>query len=152
MKRLRDTEVFDHIVLNFAAKTGSRVTLAEDFPPEIEKLESRLRPCGVPYDSEVIRDPETGKFVEKRFELVADFQGSVRVVPDHDSARVAFHVANVDGFDTVSVVFPAFEVGTARPTSSRARSPASSTRSCATASTSGSSRPERCSGRPARAG
>ncbi|HTJ04236.1 MAG TPA: hypothetical protein VL624_02750 [Caldimonas sp.] len=114
MKRLRDVEVFDHIVLNFVARTGSRVTVAKDFPPEIEKLESRLRQCGVHYDSEVVRDAETGKFVEKRFDLVADFQSSVRVVPDHDSARVAFHVANVDGFDTVSVVFPAFEVGTAR--------------------------------------
>ena len=114
MKRLRDVEVFEHIVLNFAAKTGSRVTIAKDFPPEIEKLEARLRQCGVHYDSEVIRDPETGKFVEKRFQLVADFQGSVRVVPDHDSARLVFHVANVDGFETVSVAFPAFEVGTAR--------------------------------------
>jgi hypothetical protein len=97
-------------------------------------------------------DPETGKFLEKRFELVADFQGSVRVVADHDSARVAFHVADVDGFDTVSVDFPAFEVGTARLGELAAGSPASSTRSCATASTSGASRPERCSGRPARAG
>lgn len=114
MKRLRDVEVFDHIVLNFAAKTGSRITIAKDFPPEIEKLETRLRQCGVPYDSEVIRDAETGKFVEKRFELVADFQSSVRVVPDHDSARIIFHLANIDGFDTVSVAFPAFEVGTAR--------------------------------------
>ena len=114
MKRLRDVEVFDHIVLNFAAKTGSRVSIAKDFPPEIEKLESRLRQCGVHYDSEVIRDPETGKFIEKRFDLVADFQGSVRVVPDHDSARLVFHVANLDGFETVSAVFPAFEVGTAR--------------------------------------
>ena len=114
MKRLRDIEVFDHIVLNFAAKTGSRVSIAKDFPPEIERLESRLRQCGVHYDSEVIRDPETGKFVEKRFDLVADFQSSVRVVPDHDSARLVFHVANLDGFETVSVVFPAFEVGTAR--------------------------------------
>jgi len=114
MKRLRDVEVFDHIVLNFAAKTGSRVTIAKDFPPEIEKLEARLRQCGAHYDSEVIRDAETGKFVEKRFDLIADFQSSVRVVPDHDSARVVFHVANVDGFETVSAVFPAFEVGTAR--------------------------------------
>jgi hypothetical protein len=114
MKRLRDVEVFDHIVLNFSAKTGSRITIAKDFPPEIEKLETRLRQCGVPYDSEVIRDLETGKFVEKRFDLVADFQSSVRVVPDHDSARIIFHLANIDGFDTVSVAFPAFEVGTAR--------------------------------------
>jgi len=114
MKKLRDAEVFDHIVLNFAARAGSRVTIAKDFPPEIEKLESRLRQCGVHYDSEVIRDADTGKFVEKRFDLIADFQSSVRVVPDHDSARIAFHIANIDGFDTVSVAFPAFEVGIKR--------------------------------------
>jgi hypothetical protein len=114
MKKLRDIEVFDHVVLNFAAKTGTRVTIAKDFPPEIEKLEARLRQCGAHYDSEVIRDSENGKFVEKRFDLVADFQSSIRLLPDHDSGYVAFHVANLDGFETVSVVFPAFEVGTAR--------------------------------------
>ena len=62
----------------------------------------------------MIRDAENGKFVEKRFQLLADFQSSVRVLPDHDSARITFHVANLNGFETVSVVFPAFEVGTAR--------------------------------------
>ena len=114
LKKLRDQEVFDHVVLNFAAKTGSRVTVAKDFPPEIEKLEARLRQCGAHYDSDVIRDPENGRFVEKRFALVADFQGSVRVLPDHDAGRITFHIANIDGFETVSVVFPAFEVGSAR--------------------------------------
>jgi len=114
LKKLRDEEVFDHVVLSFAAKTGTRVTIAKDFPPEIEKLEARLRQCGAHYDSEVIRDPENGGFVEKRFELLADFQGSVRLLPDHDAGRVAFHIANIDGFESVSVVFPAFEVGGAR--------------------------------------
>ena len=114
MKKLRDAEVFDHVVLNFAAKTGTRVTIAKDFPPEIEKLEARLRQCGAHYDSEVVRDPENGKFVEKRFDLIADFQSSIRLLPDHDSGHVTFHVANLDGFETVSVVFPAFEVGSAR--------------------------------------
>jgi hypothetical protein len=84
LKKLRDEEVFDHVVLSFAAKTGTRVTIAKDFPPEIEKLEARLRQCGAHYDSEVIRDPENGRFVEKRFELLADFQSSVRLLPDHD--------------------------------------------------------------------
>lgn len=114
MKKLRDAEVFDHVVLNFSAKTGTRVCVAKDFSPEIEKLEARLRQCFAHYDSEGIRDPETGKFVEKRFELVADFQSSIRVLPQHDAGLVAFHVANLDGFETVSVVFPAFEVGNAR--------------------------------------
>jgi hypothetical protein len=114
MKKLRDEEVFDHIFLGFSAKTGARVTIAKDFPPEIEKLEARLRQCGAHYDSEVIRDQENGKFVEKRFRLIADFQSCVRVLPEHDRARITFHVANIDGFETVSVAFPAFEVGTAR--------------------------------------
>jgi hypothetical protein len=114
MKKLRDEEVFDHVFLGFSAKTGTRVTISKDFPPEIERLEARLRQCGAHYDSEVIRDPENGKFLEKRFQLLADFQSTVRVLPDHDSARLTFHVANLDGFETVSVVFPAFEVGSAR--------------------------------------
>jgi hypothetical protein len=114
LKKLRDAEVFDHVVLSFAAKTGTRITIAKDFPPEIEKLEARLRQCGALYESEVIRDAENGRFIEKRFELVADFQSSVRLLPDHDSGRIAFHIANLDGFETVSVVFPAYEVGTSR--------------------------------------
>lgn len=112
MKKLRDAEVFDHVVLHFAAKTGQRVTLAKDFPPEIERLEARLRQCGVPYESEVVRDAESGRFLEKRFD--ADFQCSVRVLPEHDSGEIAFQVVNLDGLETVSVVFPAFEVGSHR--------------------------------------
>ncbi len=114
MKKLRDEEVFDHVFLAFSAKTGTRVTISKDFPPEIERLEARLRQCGAHYDSEVIRDAENGKFLEKRFQLLADFQSTIRVLPDHDSARLTFHIANLDGFETVSVVFPAFEVGSAR--------------------------------------
>ena len=114
MKKLRDADVFDHVVLNFAARSGTRVTIAKDFPPEIEKLETRLRQCGAHYDSEIVRDPDSGRFVEKRFELIADFQSSVRVLPDHDAGRVTFHIVNLDGLETVSVVFPAFEVGTSR--------------------------------------
>jgi hypothetical protein len=114
MKRLRDAEVFDHVVLNFSAKSGIRVSIAKDFPPEIEKLEARLRQCGAFYGSEVIRDGENGRFVEKRFDFIADFQSSVRMIPDHDAGRIVFHIANLDGFETVSVAFPAFEVGSAR--------------------------------------
>lgn len=114
LKKLRYAEVFDHVVLNFAAKTGQRVTLAKDFPPEIEKLESRLRQCGTQYESRIIRDQEQGRFVEKRFEFVADFVSSIRMLPDHDGARIDFQIVNLDGFETISVGFPAFEVGSAR--------------------------------------
>ena len=114
LKKLRYAEVFDYVVLNFAAKTGQRVALAKDFPPEIEKLESRLRQCGAHFESQVVRDAENGRFVEKRFDFVADFVSSIRMLPDHDAARINFQIVNLDGFETVSVGFPAFEVGSAR--------------------------------------
>ena len=37
----------------------------------------------------MIRDPDNGKFIEKRFEFIADFHGAVRLIPDHDTGRIA---------------------------------------------------------------
>ena len=101
-RKLRSVDVFDHVLLRYNLKTGSRLTLAKDFPPEIEKLEAKLRQCGALFQSDQVRSPETGRFVETRFEIKADFRAWVKIVPDHDS------------FETVSVSFPAFEVGSAR--------------------------------------
>ena len=47
-RKNRNAEVFDHVVLGFDLKTGTRVTIAKDFPPEIEKLEARLTPVRRP--------------------------------------------------------------------------------------------------------
>lgn len=114
MRKLRGTEVFDHVLLTFEMKSGTRVSLAKDFPPAIEKLEARLAQCGAKFHSDVARDPNTGRFLEKRYEIGADFRGSIRLTPDHDTAWVQFQVVNLDGFETVTVQFPAFEVGSAR--------------------------------------
>ena len=114
MRKLRDAEVFDHVILSFDIKSGTRVKLAKDFPPEIEKLEARLNQCGAAFESEIMRDPANGRFLEKRFEFVADFHGTVRLIPDHDTGWIQFQVVNLDGFETVTVQFPAFEVGPTR--------------------------------------
>jgi hypothetical protein len=114
LRKLRDADVFDYVVLGFDMKSGSRLTLAKDFPPAIDKLESRLDQCGANYESEIIRDPDNGRFVEKRYQIEADFHGTIRLIPDHDNAWIQFQIVNLDGFETVSVQFPAFEVGTQR--------------------------------------
>jgi hypothetical protein len=114
LRKVRDAEVFDHVLLGFDMKSGTRITLAKDFPPAMDKLESRLDQCGASYESEVIRDPFSGRFVEKRYEIAADFHGTIRLIPDHDTAWIQFQIVNLDGFETVTVQFPAFEVGTAR--------------------------------------
>ena len=114
MKKLRDASVFDHVALSFTMKTGRKIMLAGDFPPTIEKLEARLNQCGAPYDSEIIRDTESGKFIEKRFTVKAEFRGTVKLLPDHDIGWIEFQVANLDGFGTTTVFFPAIEIGSQR--------------------------------------
>jgi hypothetical protein len=112
--RLRGAEVFDHVALRWRMKSGTRLNLVKNFLPDIEQLESRLRRSGAQVHTETVRNPQTNKLHEMRYELVADFEAAVNIKPDHDHARVRFELVNVDGFETVTVEFPAFEVGTAR--------------------------------------
>ncbi|HEV7914054.1 MAG TPA: hypothetical protein VGP22_09820 [Albitalea sp.] len=113
-KRLRDEEVFDFIVLHWQLKTGRKLKLEKDFVPEIERLEPRLRQSGAQVDSETVRDPDSGRLRAMRYSFSADFVGSVRITPDHDNASLHFQLHNLDGFESVSVDFPAIEVGSAR--------------------------------------
>ena len=113
-KQLRGAEVYDHVVLNFQLKSGTRLTITKDFLPDIEKLDSRLRQAGATVDREAQRNPDNGKLQQMRYEFIADFFASIRLNPDHDRGIVQFQLMNLDGFETVTVEFPAFEVGSAR--------------------------------------
>jgi hypothetical protein len=113
-KRLRGAEVFDHVVFRYQMRSGQRLTLTKNFINDIELLESRLRRSGAPMRNEAVKNPETGKLTEMRYEIICDFNATVTVTPDHDSGRVRFELINLDGFETVNVEFPAFEVGNAR--------------------------------------
>lgn len=113
-KRLRGAEVFDHVVLQCQLRAERRVSLVKDFLPDIEKLESRLRQSGVRFDAEAVRNPDNNKLVEMRYALPVDFTLAVRATPDHDTGWLRFQLVNLDGFETVTVDFPAIEVGSAR--------------------------------------
>ena len=113
-KRLRDEEVFDHVVLHWQMQSGLRVELAKDFLPEIERTESRLRQSGAEIDTETVRNPANGNLQQMRYRFQADFVGYVRVTPDHDQARLRFLLVNIDGFESVTADFAAFDVGSAK--------------------------------------
>jgi hypothetical protein len=106
-KPLRDQEVHDFIVLR-------QLELTKDFLPDIEKLEPRLRQSGAEVESHALRNPDNGKLLGMRYRFVADFRGSIRITPDHDTARMHFQLHNLDGFESISVAFPALEVGSTR--------------------------------------
>ena len=113
-KRLRGNEVFDHVVFRYVLKSNQRLSLTKNFINDIELLESRLRRSGAPMRNEAVKNPETGKLLEMRYEIICDFNASVHITPDHDGGRLRFELVNLDGFETVNVEFPAFEVGNAR--------------------------------------
>jgi hypothetical protein len=110
-KQLRGAEVYDHVVLNFQLQSGSRVVITKDFLPDIEKLDSRLRQSAATVDREALRNPDNGKLQGVRYEFTADFHAFVRLTPDHDRGVVQFQLVNLDGFETVTVEFHAFDVG-----------------------------------------
>lgn len=113
-KRLRDEDVTDFIVLHWRMVTGRALQLMKDFVVDIEKLEPRLRQSGAEVETEAVRDADNGKLLGMRYTLTADFRGSVRITPNHDSGWLHFQLHNLDGFESVSVEFPAAEVGSAR--------------------------------------
>jgi hypothetical protein len=114
LKPLRGEQVFDYIVLHWQLRSGRALQLTKDFLPDMEKLESRLRQSGAQFDNEALRNPDNGKLLGRRYSFVADFVGSVRATPLHDTARIHFQLHNLDGFESVSLELPATEVGSAR--------------------------------------
>jgi hypothetical protein len=113
-KQLRGAEVFDHVVLNYQLQSGTRLVINKDFLPDIEKLDSRLRQSAATVDRESLRHPDNGKLQGVRYEFTADFHAFVRLTPDHDRGVLQFQIVNLDGFETMTVEFSAFEVGSAR--------------------------------------
>jgi hypothetical protein len=111
-QRLRDQDVFDHIVIHGQQKSGQVMTMTKDFPPEIERLESRLRQAGITADVETRRDPDKGRLLHVNFRFTADVILMVKVFPEHDQGRLRFQMVNLDGLETVTAEFPAHAVTT----------------------------------------
>jgi hypothetical protein len=113
-KQLRGAEVFDYVVLNYQLQSGTHIVITKDFPPDIEKLDSRLRQSAATVERESVRNVDNGRFQGVRYEFTADFHAFVRLTPDHDRAALHFQIVNLDGFETVTVDFSAIDVGSAR--------------------------------------
>jgi hypothetical protein len=106
-----EASLHDHIVFSCELRSGRELVLTRDMPHEIERLTGRLVAAGVRYQQEIVRDPDTGRYLHHRYAFTADFTASVRLLPRHGDGRVQFQVANFEGFETLLVDTPAHEVG-----------------------------------------
>jgi hypothetical protein len=113
-KAWQGLDVFDHVVMRWQLRSNQKLEIGKDFPPDIDKLESRLRQSAARFDSEAVRHPDTGKLQTMRYRVDADFHAHVLLTPEHAAGTVQFQLVNLDGFETVTAEFPAFEIGSQR--------------------------------------
>lgn len=116
-KMLRDREVFDYVAIGWRAlpQTGKPVAgrVSANFPPEVERVESRLSLGSVRHDRKEVRHPEKNLLQAVVFEYQTETRGGVTVAADHDKTMLQFRLVNTSGFEIVNAPWPAGKVTTA---------------------------------------
>lgn len=114
LKRLRGADVVDYIGMGWRVvpQEGPPVkgVVSVNFPPDLERVESRLTLGRLKHDREEVRHPESRKLLSIRFEYLTELMGSVRITPDHDLAQLAFRISNANGFDVLNTERPVADI------------------------------------------
>lgn len=110
-KMLRNKEVFEWIGMGWRVvpQVGQPVggSVKVNFPPDLERVKSRLAIGRVQHEVKELRDPEKNKLVALQFDYVTETRGNVLVTPDHDKGLLAFRIVNATGFEIVETTYPA---------------------------------------------
>jgi hypothetical protein len=113
-KMLRNKEVFDWIGMGWRVvpQMGQAVggCVKVNFPPDLQRVESRLAMGPVKHERKELRDPEKNKLIALQFDYITETRGNVLVTPDHDKASVAFRIMNATGFEILNTTYPAVMV------------------------------------------
>jgi hypothetical protein len=113
-KTLRGREAFDYIAMGWQVvpRIGAPVggTVSVNFPPDLQRVESRLAMGPVKHERIEVRDPEKNVLRAIRFEYLTQTRGSVSVTPQHDEGQIAFRLLNTAGFEIANVRWPAERV------------------------------------------
>lgn len=113
-RKLHGHEMFEYVALHGRLRDGRKLAFAKDFLPDIEKIDAKLRQAGAPVHAQALRNPDNNKLQEMRYEMAVDFAFGVTVTPEPESTSLHFKAMNLDGFETITLEFPALEVGSAR--------------------------------------
>lgn len=107
---LHGQDLHEHITLSCRIGDGRTVVMKKDMPPEIEKLEARLRACSAPHASERVREPDSGRYLHTRYEIRLDFLAFVRLLPVHERGVLQFQVDHFEGFEGLRAELEAGEL------------------------------------------
>jgi hypothetical protein len=115
-KVVRGKEVCDYaamgwrIVPQVGKPVGGMVRV--NFPPDLQRVESRLGMGPIKHERKEIRHPEKNTLLAIQFDYLTEARGNVQVTADHDRGVLAFRLLNAIGFDIAKLEFPAVQVRT----------------------------------------
>jgi hypothetical protein len=113
-KLLRGREAFDYVAMGWRVvpQAGQAVTgiVRVNFPPDLQRVESRLMMGPVKHERRELRHPDKNTLQAIEFEYLTETRGSIAVTPDHDRGAVGFRVLNGSGFGVLERAWPASEV------------------------------------------
>lgn len=115
-KMLRNREVFDYVAMGWqivpqvGKPVGGSVTV--NFPPDLQRVESRLAMGPVKHERKQLRHPEKNTLQAIQFDYITETRGNVVITPDHDKAMIAFRLLNATGFEILNSTWPAAKIRT----------------------------------------
>lgn len=115
-KKLRDREVFDYVAMGWQVvpQVGKPVggVVSVNFPPDLQRVESRLSWGSVKHERKEVRHPEKNTLQAVVFEYLTETRGYVTVTADHDKGQLSFRLVNTAGFELLTSPWPAAKVAT----------------------------------------
>lgn len=113
-KKLRDQEVFDYIALGWrlVPQEGAPLpgSVSANFPPDLQRIETRLTNGSVQHERVNVRHPEKNTLQAIRFDYLTEARGSVTITADHQAGALSFRLSNLQGFDLQTVVLAAGQI------------------------------------------
>jgi hypothetical protein len=110
-KQLRSREVFDYLAMGWRVlpQIGQPVsgTVTVNFPPDLQRVESRLVMGPVKHERKELRHPEKNTLQALQFDYITETRGNVVITADHDKGEFAFRLMNATGFEIVNTTWPA---------------------------------------------
>jgi len=115
-KMLRSKEAFDYVAMGWRVvpQIGKPVggSVRVNFPPDLQRVESRLAMGPVKHERKEIRHPEKNTLLAIQFDYVTEVRANVQATADHDRGTLAFRLLNTQGFQIAHRDVPAVQVNT----------------------------------------
>lgn len=115
-KQLRGQEVFDYIAMGWriVPRDGGPVagSVSANFPPDLQRIESRLSAGAVKHERINVRHPEKNTLQAIRFDYTTEARGGITITAQHDEGKLAFRLLSLQGLEVVNTSYGAPQIQT----------------------------------------